>query len=195
MSDTTKEVLRAVGFALYKHSNQRRSARSSAFVPYMVHPVEVSHILTMIGVADVVTLQVAILHDVLEDTDCTEETLAMCFGQEVTDLVKVLTLKEKLPGEEKCRRQVEAMHKADRRARMVKIADKASNLRDMVRCPPGWSRKAYVGYTEGAYKVVKAADHGDIPQALLIIFGEAYKEIQEWIQEQTTDNTVKEQIQ
>jgi len=179
----SQELLRAISFALYKHSNQRRKARDASFVPYMVHPIETVSILVDAGICDLITLQVAILHDVLEDTECTEEELSMMFGNEVRVLVGALTNTPGISGDEKRKYQISCMQRADCRARMVKIADKTSNLRDLVRCPPGWKTTSVVAYTTSAYQVMKAADHGDIPEPLLRSFWQAYAGLQEWINE------------
>jgi guanosine-3',5'-bis(diphosphate) 3'-pyrophosphohydrolase len=53
-------------FASYKHREQRR--KQAGDIPYINHPIEVAHILSLAGVKDYEILAAAVLHDTVEDT-------------------------------------------------------------------------------------------------------------------------------
>jgi guanosine-3',5'-bis(diphosphate) 3'-pyrophosphohydrolase len=144
-------LLQAILFAAEKHRDQRRKGADQA--PYINHPIAVAEILWRVGgIRDEVTLQAAILHDTVEDTDTTPEELDDLFGVEVREVVMEATDDKNLSKSERKRQQVlQAPHKSIR-ARAVKIADKISNLRDIVRTPPpDWSEarvREYVLWSE-----------------------------------------------
>lgn len=148
-------ILKAIHFAADKHRNQRRKDVEAS--PYINHPIELAELLARVGgVTDLVTLQGAILHDTVEDTETSFEELEMIFGVEVTEVVKNVTDDKKLPKEERKRLQIEhAPHLPDS-AKQVKIADKISNVLGVTQAPPAdWSlerRQEYLDWTE---KVVK----------------------------------------
>lgn len=58
-------------FAADKHRSQRR--KQAGDIPYINHPLEVAHILSLAGVKDYEILAAAVLHDTVEDTDTTPE--------------------------------------------------------------------------------------------------------------------------
>lgn len=60
------QYTKALTFAAEKHKNQRR--KQTGDVPYINHPIEVSHILSAAGIIDFHLLSAAVLHDVIEDT-------------------------------------------------------------------------------------------------------------------------------
>eukprot|EP01119_Soliformovum_irregulare_P016837 TRINITY_DN4929_c0_g1_i2.p1 TRINITY_DN4929_c0_g1~~TRINITY_DN4929_c0_g1_i2.p1 ORF type:complete len:126 (-),score=28.37 TRINITY_DN4929_c0_g1_i2:86-463(-) len=85
----TGQLLEAIDFACRKHKDQRRKGDDS---PYINHPVNVAFILSKEGgITDIKTLQAAILHDTVEDTDTTFEELTQVFGQEVATIVMEVT--------------------------------------------------------------------------------------------------------
>ncbi len=79
--NTTTSILKAVNFAAIKHRDQRR--KDADALPYINHPIEVAELLASAGVTDTATLQAAILHDTIEDTETTREELDKAFGIEV----------------------------------------------------------------------------------------------------------------
>merc|ERR1712183_172260 len=86
MEDAISSIITATNFAAIKHKNQRRKDPDQT--PYINHPIGVAYQLINIGkVYDVATLQAAILHDTVEDTDCSLEEIEENFGKEVRDLV------------------------------------------------------------------------------------------------------------
>lgn len=141
MSSDFAILTKTVHFAACKHKNQRR--KDSEATPYINHPLGVADYLTSIGnVHDLVTIQAAILHDTIEDTETTYDELVQEFGKEVADVVQELTDDKSLPKDERKRAQVEHVPHISVKAKLVKLCDKLYNLRDLIRQPPA-------GYTVG----------------------------------------------
>lgn len=140
-------ILRALLFAADKHRDQRRKDLSAS--PYINHPIAVAETLNSIGgVQDAVTLACAVLHDTLEDTQTTSQELEQHFGSEIRQIVEELTDDKSLPSAERKQLQVAHSPRASEPARLVKLADKICNVRDIVDAPPvGWSitrRREYI---------------------------------------------------
>ncbi|XP_023275776.1 guanosine-3',5'-bis(diphosphate) 3'-pyrophosphohydrolase MESH1-like, partial [Seriola lalandi dorsalis] len=92
------------------------------------------------GVTDIEVLQAALLHDTVEDTDTTPAELEAKFGPTVARIVEEVTDEKSLPKQERKRLQVEHAPHCSRQAKLVKLADKLYNLRDLNRCTPvGWT--------------------------------------------------------
>ena len=147
-------VARALDYAAKKHVGQRR--KGEAKEPYVNHLAEVAHLLAEATGGDDTNLVVAgLLHDCIEDQGVTYEELVELFGDDVADLVRDVTDDKTLLKAERKRLQVErAPHKSDR-AKMLKIADKTSNLRAMVVSPPsGWDAQRKRDYFMWAQAVV-----------------------------------------
>ena len=69
-------------------------------------------------------------------------------------------------------------------AKLVKTADKTSNMRDIVRCPPGWSSEKVKAYAGHAREVVSAMNvKGELPPQLTAMFWQASQEILDWAAE------------
>lgn len=142
-------LLEAASFAADQHRHQRRKDVNAT--PYINHPLEVANILAQAGVDDVDVLIAAVLHDTVEDTCTTVEEVTVMFGERVSGMVREVTDDKRLPKAERKRLQVlNAPGKSDG-AKMVKIADKIANLRDLKSSPPDWSGArvaAYVRFAE-----------------------------------------------
>lgn len=80
--------------------------------------------------------QAALLHDTVEDTDTTLEELEDKFGAIVARIVQEVTDDKRLPKQERKRLQVEHAPRCSRQAKLVKLADKLYNLRDLNTCTP-----------------------------------------------------------
>ncbi|OXB62812.1 hypothetical protein ASZ78_008030 [Callipepla squamata] len=154
MASDAARLLEAVDFAATKHREQRR--KDPEGTPYINHPIGVARILAHeAGVTDVVVLQAALLHDTVEDTDATLPEIEERFGPEVRRVVEELTDDKALPRAERRRLQVERAAGSSARARLVKLADKLHNLRDLQRCAPrGWSEERVQEYFRWAAEVV-----------------------------------------
>jgi (p)ppGpp synthase/HD superfamily hydrolase len=154
MSADTAKLAKAMHFAALKHANQRRKGHRDE--PYVNHLAEVGAILARHVPGDVNVIIAGILHDTLEDTQTTHAELEAEFGRDVADLVREVTDDKSLPSEERKRRQItETPHKSAR-ARMIKLADKTSNLRSLAEDPPKtWDPARKRRYADWAEEVVR----------------------------------------
>ncbi|MFN3200176.1 MAG: HD domain-containing protein [Bradymonadia bacterium] len=161
--------IRALAYAARMHRDQRR--KGSRAEPYIDHCIEVARLLVEVGgLQDVALLSAALLHDVVEDTVATEADVRAEFGDEIADLVMEVTDDKRLPKMERKRLQVEHAAHASHRARCLKLADKISNVSDLLADPPkNWEPKRVVAYGEWALAVAKAVEgtHPDL-EAMLI---------------------------
>ena len=166
-------VISAISFAADKHRNQRRKDIESS--PYINHPIALANILANeAGIEDEKVLVAAILHDTIEDTETTTQELADLFGDDVTAIVLEVTDDKSLPKAERKRLQVEHAPTISRRAKLVKLADKIANLRDIAASPPAdWPLQRQQEYFDWAKAVVDGLR--GIHQTLERIFDEAYK--------------------
>ena len=121
---------KAYNFAVKAHKSQKRASGD----PYSVHPIEVANILTELKL-DSATIATGLLHDTIEDTFATYETIKDEFGSEVADLVDGVTkisVFENTAGSnskvENFRKLILATSK-DIRVLLVKIADRLHNMR------------------------------------------------------------------
>lgn len=146
-------VFAALRFAAERHSRQMR--KGVAGYPYVNHLIAVTELLVRCGVDDVETIQAALLHDTIEDTETTPEELAATFGDVVRDLVLEVTDDASLPKGERKRLQIEHAPDLSARARRIKIADKTCNVVDIAHDPPpDWSRTRRLEYLAWAEAVV-----------------------------------------
>ena len=150
----TKQLITAIAFAADKHRNQRRKDADAS--PYINHPIALANLLlNEAGVEDQRVLIAAILHDTIEDTDTTEQELVKHFGKDVADIVLEVTGDKALPKAERKRLQIEHAAHISRRAKLVKLADKICNLRDITASPPAdWSVDRKREYFDWAKSVV-----------------------------------------
>lgn len=164
--------LRSLSFAAHKHRNQRR--KDSAQTPYINHPIALVNILLIeVGITDEVVLIAALLHDTVEDTNTTFEEIEQHFGQVVRDVVAEVTDDKSLPKAVRKQNQIDHAPGLSDRAKLVKLADKISNIRDTASSPPeGWSQDRIDEYLEWG-KAVIAPIRGIHPQ-LEHLFDQAY---------------------
>ncbi|XP_071941359.1 guanosine-3',5'-bis(diphosphate) 3'-pyrophosphohydrolase MESH1-like [Antedon mediterranea] len=153
-TDDVVSLIECVNFAAIKHKDQRRKDQDAT--PYINHPIGVARILTNeAGITDTATIQAALLHDTIEDTNTTFEEIESAFGAEVRSIVAEVTDDKTLPKMERKRLQIENASKKSRKAKLVKLADKLYNLRDLERCTPvGWTRERVDDYFVWAGRVV-----------------------------------------
>ncbi|WP_082827220.1 RelA/SpoT family protein [Rhodanobacter thiooxydans] len=125
-------VLRAFQLGAQAHAGQERKSGE----PYITHPVAVAGILAELGL-DAETIIAAILHDTLEDTELSRETLAAEFGEVVAELVDGVTKLDKMrfgtrqeADAESFRKMLLAMAR-DIRVILIKLADRLHNMRTL----------------------------------------------------------------
>ena len=147
-------VSRAADFAARCHAGQRRKGAAKEL--YVNHLAEVAELLAVAtGGSDAALVAAGWLHDTVEDSGTTREELSERFGDDVACLVIECTDDKALPKAERKRLQIEHAPHLSARARMVKVADKISNLRSLTFSPPDdWERERLVDYLDWADKVV-----------------------------------------
>lgn len=128
-------TLAALEFAAKKHRDQRRKDTSAS--PYINHPISLANVLCSEGkINDHKVICAALLHDTIEDTETTEEELKSIFGKAIAKIVVEVTDDKSLPKAQRKLAQIEHAKHASKRAKLVKLADKISNLRDILSSPP-----------------------------------------------------------
>ena len=167
------KLISAIAFAAERHRNQRRKDIEAS--PYINHPIALANVLANEAlVEDDRVLIASILHDTIEDTETTETELVRLFGQEISSIVLEVTDDKALPKAERKRLQIEHAATLSRRARLVKLADKICNLRDLISSPPSdWSVARQCEYFDWAKAVVDKLR--GVNPALEHLFDEAYK--------------------
>ena len=167
-------LLKAIAFAAEKHRHQRRKDPEAS--PYINHPIDLANVLVQEGrVRDTTVLIAAILHDTLEDTETAPEELAALFGGEVSNIVMEVTDNKQLKRRKRKELQIKHGPHLTRKARLVKLADKICNLRDVASNPPArWSLRRQIEYFDWAKAVVDSI-RGTHPQ-LERLFDEVYEQ-------------------
>jgi (p)ppGpp synthase/HD superfamily hydrolase len=132
-------VQKAKDFATLAHEGQ---VRKYTGVPYIVHPVEVMEIVRTVK-HDNTMLAAALLHDVVEDTDCTLDDIRAEFGDDVASLVADLTdVSKPEDGNRETRKAKDRAHSAtaSASAQTVKLADLISNSVDIIKNDPSFAK-------------------------------------------------------
>ncbi|HHX58572.1 MAG TPA: HD domain-containing protein [Candidatus Moranbacteria bacterium] len=119
---------KAVLVSVEAHKDQIRKGDDS---PYIAHPFMVALKLAKYHFSDTV-IAAALVHDVLEDTEFSEEKLKEELGEEVLEIVRIVTNDDSLPWEEKKRRYVESVRAGSEGAKAVALADKIHNLESLL---------------------------------------------------------------
>lgn len=146
-------ILDAARFAADRHRAQRRKDADAS--PYINHPLALAALLAESGIADPDVIAAALLHDTVEDTATTLDEIAGRFGDAVAAIVAEVTDDKSLPKEERKRLQVTAGPHKSAGARLVKLADKTCNLRDIAATPPAdWPADRRRAYFDWAAEVV-----------------------------------------
>jgi guanosine-3',5'-bis(diphosphate) 3'-pyrophosphohydrolase len=147
-------VSKAAEFAAHRHTGERRKARPDE--PYINHLAEVANILAEVTEgADAELVAAGWLHDTVEDELATRAELVSEFGERVAALVDEVTDDMSLPQAKRRQKQVEdAPHKSPG-AKLIKIADKISNVRARIHSDPtAEQRNELAAYTIWAEQVV-----------------------------------------
>lgn len=134
LTDEDKKVIRlAFDTAVNAHKNQRRKSGE----PYIFHPIAVAKIVAQRIGLDAVSIAAALLHDVVEDTEYTNEDIEQLFGKTIAHIVAGLTKISHLSRENDISLQAENFRKLlltmndDVRVILIKIADRLHNMQTM----------------------------------------------------------------
>jgi GTP diphosphokinase / guanosine-3',5'-bis(diphosphate) 3'-diphosphatase len=142
-------VSRAADFAAERHRDQRRKGKGQ--VPYVNHLADVARLLAVATKgADAELVAAGWLHDTVEDTATSHNELVSAFGDDVASLVREVTDDKSLPKAERKRLQVVKTPAKTPRAKMIKLADLTSNLRQL---PDDWEAQRIHEYFEWADQV------------------------------------------
>jgi guanosine-3',5'-bis(diphosphate) 3'-pyrophosphohydrolase len=148
-------ILAAAEYAAESHRGQTRKGLSRR--PYVEHVLSVAGTLASNGVDDPVALAAALLHDTIEDCGKTRDELARRFGERVADVVVEVSDDGRLSQAQRKQKQIDTAPWLSREARLVKLADKINNVREVGVDPgEGWTdarRREYVAWSR---RVVEA---------------------------------------
>jgi guanosine-3',5'-bis(diphosphate) 3'-pyrophosphohydrolase len=109
------------------------------------------------SVRDIAVLTAALLHDVIEDTETKHEEVESAFGRAILSLILEVSDDKSVPKEVRKELQVQHAPNLTPGAKLIKIADKICNIKDVTHSPPpDWSIKRRMEYLDWAERVVKA---------------------------------------
>lgn len=132
--NTLNKLLHATRFAAERHAGQLRKGAHAE--PYINHPIEVANLIANVGkIDDIDILMAGLLHDTVEDTATTPGELINLFGQTTCGYVLEVTDDKSLPKARRKELQIEHAPHMSRGAKIVKLADKISNIRDVIENP------------------------------------------------------------
>ncbi|GAA5923347.1 uncharacterized protein JCM15063_003619 [Sporobolomyces koalae] len=168
-SDQVATLLRVSHFAALAHQHQRRKSPSSP--AYIQHPLDVARRISNVPsslagslndnhVTDI--LCAAMCHDILEDTEVSELELRKQVGDAVTEIVLECTDDKSLSKLERKQAQIDHASTLSDSAKHVKLADKLSNLNDLISIegrPAGWSVSRIQEYFEWSKRVTDQCKH------------------------------------
>lgn len=148
------DFIKAVSFAAEKHRHQRRKDVQAS--PYINHPIALANVLCHEGgINQITVLCAAVLHDTIEDTATTAAEIEALFGPQIATIVQEVTDDTSLRKAERKQRQIDHAPHISHEAKLVKLADKICNLRDILACPPaGWPRQRKQEYFDWAKNVI-----------------------------------------
>ena len=168
-----KLLMKALTFAAEKHKNQRRKNVEAS--PYINHPISLANILCNKAlVTDINVICGALLHDTVEDTETTEDELVAESGHDIGSIVRDVTDDKSIEDkQERKRLQIEHAAHISEPAKLVKLADKISNLRDVANdSPAGWNLQRRRDYFDWAKQVIDQLR--GVHPGLESLFDEAY---------------------
>lgn len=150
--------LQAITYACKRASewHKKQIRKDSDKTPYINHPIDVAEFLTFTGITDRDVIIAAYLHDVVEDTEGTYEDIRTLFGDNVAKIVKECSDDKDLHKIKRKEEQIKhASHISDS-AKLVKAADKYSNIRGLLETPPAlWSKDEIIGYVHWGLAVCR----------------------------------------
>ena len=167
-----KLLLKALAFAAHKHKDQRRKDVDAS--PYINHPISLADILcNEAHITDIETICGALLHDTVEDTQTTAEELEQAFGRSIRDIVMEVTDDKNLSKIARKQAQIDHAATISDKAKLIKLADKISNLRDVIdNAPADWTLRRRQEYFDWARDVIDQVR--GIHPGLEALFDEVY---------------------
>ncbi|QHP73475.1 HD domain-containing protein [Bradyrhizobium sp. LCT2] len=161
MLSAVRLISEAADLAARRHNGMARKGRGNE--PYVNHLAEVANLLaTATDGGDAELVAAGWLHDVIEDTETTREELAQKFSERIASLVVECTDDMNLPKAERRRRRVVDAPKKSAGAKLIKIADKISNVGARIHSDPtAEERDDLVDYTGWAEQVVAGCRGGN----------------------------------
>jgi guanosine-3',5'-bis(diphosphate) 3'-pyrophosphohydrolase len=172
----------AIKFATYKHLGKNQKVKGTK-MPYVVHLSNVAMEIFMTALHTEkfklnFAVQVALLHDTIEDTSTTYDEIRETFGKDIADAVLALTKNEELPKEQQTLDSLTRIKKLQKEVWAVKLADRITNLQ----LPPiNWNKKKKINYQEEAKLILHALRNGNDYLAtrlkeMIIRYGEYIKD-------------------
>jgi len=161
-------LFNALSYASQMHQNQRRKGSDT---PYVNHLIDVARLLAEYHMGDdLVLMQAALLHDVVEDTEADMRDVEVIFGQDVASVVAEVTDDKSLPKHLRKQLVVENCAHWTWRAKVLKLADLISNVNDVIHRPPtSWDLERQSNYFGWAAQVAQmmAGAHPELEYRLL----------------------------
>lgn len=153
---------KAIKFATSKHLEKEQKVPGTE-LPYVVHLSNVAmEILITSAHTDNFSLgfavQVALLHDTIEDTSATFDELKNIFGVEIATAVSALTKNELLPKEKQMQDSLLRIKKLQKEVWAVKLADRITNLQPP---PTHWDKKRKINYKNEAQTILNELQDGN----------------------------------
>ena len=185
-------VGQAYRLAERKHRDQKRSSGE----PYIIHPLSVAANLVDLGM-DTQSVVAGLLHDVVEDTDCTLEDIVQEFGQEAALLIDGVTKLDKIPFSSREEEQAENLRKMlmamaqDIRVIIIKFADRMHNLSTLEFMSPqkqrDKARECLEVYAPIAHRLgMRTVKETMEDVSLKYLDPEAYREINDYLSSRST---------
>jgi hypothetical protein len=146
------DFMKALDFAAFHHRNQRRSDRENT--PYINHPIHLALLLSKTNITHPDIIIASLLHDLIEDTNVSEQDIKTKFGKNVASIVMECTDDKKLDKMNRKHYQFEHAPFLSSKAKFVKLADKCANVIGLLSDPPvSWSADEILGCATWSYAV------------------------------------------
>jgi guanosine-3',5'-bis(diphosphate) 3'-pyrophosphohydrolase len=147
-------VLEALDFAAYRH----RFDKTKNDEPYINHVLDVCKLISVVGEeSDDEVLIAAALHDTVEKTATKPNDINFQFGENVFQLVMEVTDHSTGNDTDKFSQQLQRIDSLSKKARLIKLADKISNVKSLLSFPPaGWDLEKRSLYINWADKIIHA---------------------------------------
>jgi len=146
--------MESLEFAAYRH----RFDKTKNDEPYINHIIDVCRLITVVGEEnDEEVLVAAALHDTVEKTGTKASDINFQFGEKVFQLVLEVTDHSTGNDTDKFNQQLQRVESLSKKARLIKLADKISNVKSLLSFPPaGWDLEKRSLYINWADRIIQA---------------------------------------